>query len=279
MRVLIVEDQALIALSLRISLLAAGHAVIGPASTSAEALSLARDSRPDLAFVDVDLEAKKAGLNVAHQLATARVPVIFATGQVDPVRKSGLGLGVLAKPYDPEEATHAVAWVQAVMHGQTADSPRSLVLLERSTLTNQPPPPILLVEDHPRDVELSIAAFDAAHVVNPIHVARDGQEALNQLAPVCGDPSRRPALVLLDLKMPRLSGFDVLERARQEPALRSLPFVVFTSSEDERDVRRSYELGANAVIGKPRDFVEFKRTLGTVAHFWSRCSEQSQKVT
>ena len=81
--------------------------------------------------------------------------------------------------------------------------------------------------------------------------------------------------MLLDLKMPRVNGFDVLQHVQKEPGLRLLPIVVFTSSEDEQDIRRSYELGAKAVVCKPRDFGEFKRTLGTVAHFWARCTEQS----
>jgi two-component system response regulator len=107
-------------------------------------------------------------------------------------------------------------------------------------------------------------------VENPVIVARDGQEALDHLlAPTPQSSNDRVALVLLDLKMPRIDGFEVLRRIKEIPELRSIPVVVFTSSQDPRDIHTSYLCGATAVLTKPNSFDELKSTLGSVSRFWT----------
>lgn len=126
---------------------------------------------------------------------------------------------------------------------------------------------VLLVEDNPDDVELTLRALKRAHVVNPVRVARDGAEALEIL--FGGEP--RPALprvVLLDLKLPRVNGLEVLERIRREESTRKLPVVVLTSSQEEPDVKRAYELGANSYIVKPVEFEKFVAAVGEVGLYW-----------
>ncbi|MBK9091067.1 MAG: response regulator [Holophagales bacterium] len=126
---------------------------------------------------------------------------------------------------------------------------------------------VLLVEDNPDDVELTLRALRRAHVVNSVRVVRDGAEALELL--FGGEP--RPALprvVLLDLKLPRVNGLEVLERIRREESTRTLPVVVLTSSREEPDVKRAYELGANSYIVKPVEFEKFVAAVGEVGLYW-----------
>jgi CheY-like chemotaxis protein len=275
MKVLIVEDQALIALALTEAVEHVGHEVIGPTTTSVEAIELARRLSPDLAFVDVDLERDLAGFEVARELSARSIPVIFTTGRPALARNAGCGIGLLAKPYSPTDAANAVSSVVEHSQGRevTRALPASLELFapRRSKRTpNESHRPILLVEDHPKDIELSLAALESAHIPNPIHIVRDGQEALDRLLPLDGSEAKDlPALVLLDLKMPRMDGWDVLRKIKEEPQLRAVPVVVFTSSNEECDVRRSYDYGANAFVPKPRDFSEFSHKLQTVARFWA----------
>jgi two-component system response regulator len=112
-------------------------------------------------------------------------------------------------------------------------------------MTQADNPDVLLVEDNPDDVELTLRALKRAHVVNPVRVARDGAEALEILFGSRALPTL-PRVVLLDLKLPRVNGLEVLERIRREESTRKLPVVVLTSSREEPDVRRAYELGANS---------------------------------
>jgi two-component system response regulator len=126
---------------------------------------------------------------------------------------------------------------------------------------------VLLVEDNPDDVELTLRALKRARVVNPVRVARDGAEAIEILF---GDGPRPalPRVVLLDLKLPRVNGLEVLERIRREESTRTLPVVVLTSSREEPDVRRAYELGANSYIVKPVEFEKFVAAVGEVGLYW-----------
>lgn len=128
---------------------------------------------------------------------------------------------------------------------------------------------VLLVEDNPDDVELSLRALKRAHLVNPIRVARDGAEALDLLFGG-GEPRVpwMPRVVLLDLKLPRVGGLQVLERIRADARTKSLPVVVLTSSREEPDVRRAYELGANSYIVKPVEFEKFVAAVGEVGLYW-----------
>jgi DNA-binding response OmpR family regulator len=129
----------------------------------------------------------------------------------------------------------------------------------------RPANPILLVEDNPDDRDLTIMAFKDNNIGNRIDVARDGQEALDYLA----DTSQLlPALVLLDLKLPRVMGLDVLKRLREAPRTRLVPVVVLTSSREESDRYRSYVSGVNAYVQKPVDFGEFAAAVRELGSFW-----------
>jgi CheY-like chemotaxis protein len=131
--------------------------------------------------------------------------------------------------------------------------------------------PILLVEDNPDDVELTIRAFARSHVANPISVARDGAEALERLHGTGDDAASLPALpqlVLLDLKLPKVDGLEVLRRIRTVERTRLLPVVVLTTSREERDLVESYRLGANSYIRKPVDFAEFVEAVQQIGLYW-----------
>jgi len=137
--------------------------------------------------------------------------------------------------------------------------------------------PILLVEDNPDDVALTLRAFRRQRIANEVVVARDGVEALDYLfasGPHAGrDPRQAPAVVLLDLKLPKLDGLDVLKRLRAHAATRLLRVVVLTSSKEEHDIRESYALGANSYIRKPVDFEEFVEAVGQLGRYWLLLNE------
>jgi two-component system response regulator len=128
---------------------------------------------------------------------------------------------------------------------------------------------ILLVEDNPDDIELTLIAFRRQQLANELVIARDGQEALEILH---GTPSRPaqplPVVVLLDLKLPRRDGFEVLDAIRAHPHTRLLPVVVLTSSAQERDRLKTYRLGANSYIVKPVDFEQFLEAARQIGMYW-----------
>jgi two-component system response regulator len=131
---------------------------------------------------------------------------------------------------------------------------------------------ILLVEDDPQDVELTLRAFRSEKVQSRIEVVRDGEEALDYL--FCrGDYKFRPldqppTLVLLDLKLPKIGGLQVLREVKASAECRSIPVIVLTSSGEERDIAESYKLGVNSYIQKPVDIGEFRRAIGALALYW-----------
>ena len=131
---------------------------------------------------------------------------------------------------------------------------------------------ILLVEDNPDDEELTTRALRQAKIANEIVVARDGAEALDFLfgegAYAGRDVSRTPAVVLLDLKLPKLSGLDVLDRLRADPRTRLVPVVILTSSSEEEDMLKSYQLGANSYVRKPVDFGQFALAVSQLGIYW-----------
>lgn len=128
---------------------------------------------------------------------------------------------------------------------------------------------VILVEDDPDDVELTLRALSKARLLNPIRVARDGVEALDLLLGAGSDRiGRLPRVVLLDLKLPRLGGLEVLERLRADERTKNLPVVVLTSSREEPDIRRAYSLGVNSYIVKPVHFEDFVRAVGEVGLYW-----------
>lgn len=130
----------------------------------------------------------------------------------------------------------------------------------------------LLVEDDPRDVELTLTALEEHKLANEVTVARDGKEALDYL--YCrGEFSTRsggnPAVMLLDLKLPKVDGLEVLQQIRSDERLKMIPVVVLTSSHEEKDVVRSYKLGVNAYVVKPLDFHEFVNAVRKLGVFWA----------
>lgn len=137
--------------------------------------------------------------------------------------------------------------------------------------------PILLVDDNPDDVELTLRAFRKNHILNEVVVARDGVEALDYLfatGPFAGrDPTRLPTVVLLDLKLPRLDGLEVLKRLRADPRTQLLRIVVLTSSKEETDVVQCYNHGANSYIRKPVDFDSFLTAVGQLGLYWLLLNE------
>lgn len=129
---------------------------------------------------------------------------------------------------------------------------------------------ILLVEDDPRDAELTLRALRKNHVVNDVLVLSDGAQALEHLLGRDGDGRRRPRprLILLDLKLPKVDGMGVLRAVREDPELRLVPVVMLTSSREERDLLESYRLGVNSYIVKPVEFDAFIEAVRQVGLYW-----------
>lgn len=124
---------------------------------------------------------------------------------------------------------------------------------------------ILLVEDNPDDEALTLRALKKNNIMNEVIVARDGAAALDCLF---GQPHALPAVVLLDLKLPKVDGLEVLKAIRQNPATQLLPVVILTSSREEQDLVNGYRLGANSYIRKPVDFVKFIEAVGQLGLYW-----------
>ncbi len=124
---------------------------------------------------------------------------------------------------------------------------------------------ILLVEDDPDHELLTIRALKKSNIANDVKVARDGEEALNLLF---GPDHIRPQVILLDLKLPKVDGLEVLRRIRESDTTRMLPVVVLTSSDEERDVVRSYQLGVNSYIRKPVNFTDFAEATRQLGMYW-----------
>jgi CheY-like chemotaxis protein len=130
-------------------------------------------------------------------------------------------------------------------------------------------PAILLVEDSQDDEVLALRALAHNKIANRVDVARDGVEAVQYLFGDADNPPRElPQVVLLDLKLPRIDGMEVLRRIRADPRTRILPVVVLTSSSEERDLVESYSLGANSYIVKPVDFTQFSEAVGRLGMYW-----------
>jgi CheY-like chemotaxis protein len=134
--------------------------------------------------------------------------------------------------------------------------------------------PILLVEDNPMDLDLTFQAFKEHGVANPIQACRDGEEALRYMedhqspADACV-----PILVLLDLRLPKVDGIEVLRQARQHPVWKQVPIVVLTTSRENRDVKAAYKLGVNSYIVKPVDFLSFAEVVKTIKVYWLLTNE------
>ena len=134
-----------------------------------------------------------------------------------------------------------------------------------------PAKPILLAEDSPDDQMLILRSLKKSHITNPVIVANDGVEALDYLFATgvhAGQKPVRPAVILLDMKMPKLGGLDVLERIRSERSTKHFPVVILTSSDEEQDKMRSYDLGVNSYVRKPVDFKDFSEAVERLGLYW-----------
>jgi DNA-binding response OmpR family regulator len=135
---------------------------------------------------------------------------------------------------------------------------------------------ILLVEDDPKDVELTLAGLAEYNLANEVVVARDGEEALDYLyrrGNYATRPNGSPAVMLLDLKLPKLNGFEVLEQVRADENFKMIPVVILTSSHEERDLVKGYKLGVNAYVVKPVDFHQFVNAIKELGAFWAVINE------
>ena len=135
---------------------------------------------------------------------------------------------------------------------------------------------ILLVEDDPKDVELTLTALEECNLANEVVVARDGAEALDYLycrGSFVDRPKDNPAVLLLDLKLPKVDGLEVLQQIKSDDNLRMVPVVVLTSSREEKDMVTSYKLGVNAYVVKPVDFHEFVNAIKELGMFWAIINE------
>lgn len=140
-------------------------------------------------------------------------------------------------------------------------------------MTNNHCVEILLVEDNPQDEELTLHALRKSKLINPIHVVRDGAEALDFIF-TRGQFSNRqinspPKVILLDLKLPKIDGLEVLRQIKEDPRTKSIPVVVLTSSQLEEDIIKSYELGVNSFITKPVDFQQFSEAIVQIGLYWA----------
>jgi len=139
---------------------------------------------------------------------------------------------------------------------------------------------ILLAEDNPKDVELTLEALAEHNLANHVIVVRDGVEAMEYLQCKGKHKLRKPelpAVLLLDIKMPRMDGIEVLRAVRNDPGLKILPVVMLTSSREEQDLIKSYELGVNAYVVKPVDFKDFIQAVKEIGVFWAIINEMPQE--
>lgn len=141
---------------------------------------------------------------------------------------------------------------------------------------------ILLVEDDPRDVELTLLALGESNLANKVDVVNDGEQALNYLRRRDSFANREtplPAVVLLDLKMPKVDGLEVLRTIRADPDLHLMPVVILTSSREERDLIEGYSLGVNAYVVKPVDFHQFLDAIRQIGVFWALVNETPRLIS
>ena len=134
--------------------------------------------------------------------------------------------------------------------------------------------PILLVEDNPMDLDFALQAFEEHSVANPIAVCRDGEEALQYMEQHNSpEDSQLPVLVLLDLRLPKVDGIDVLRQARQHPIWKQVPFIVMTTSRENTDIQTAYQLGVNSYVIKPVDFAAFAEVVKNIKIYWLLTNE------
>lgn len=148
------------------------------------------------------------------------------------------------------------------------------------TSTTSTPLNIVLVEDNPDDEELMLEALKEYRLRNPITVLRDGQEAVDYFfrqGDYTDRPAKQPDLILLDIKLPKVDGLDVLAKIKSDDELKRVPVVVLTSSQEDRDIVKGYELGANSYIVKPIDFEQLIETVRTIGGYWLIVNEPAPR--
>jgi two-component system, response regulator len=142
---------------------------------------------------------------------------------------------------------------------------------------------ILLVEDNPDDVMLTLRALKKNNILNDVVVAKDGVEAIEFLFGTENgnerDTGTKPLLILLDLKLPRINGLEVLRKIRENDFTRMIPVVILTSSKEEKDIIESYQIGVNAYVRKPVDFIEFTEAVKQIGLFWLLLNESPMKLS
>lgn len=136
---------------------------------------------------------------------------------------------------------------------------------------------ILLVEDNPDDEELTLLAFKQNNIMNMIRVARDGAEAIDILFGEKASVESDPTIILLDLKLPKVDGMEILRRIREHPRTRHIPVIVLTSSTEEQDIVKSYDLGCNSYVRKPVNFAEFLQASRQLGMYWLMLNEVSPR--
>lgn len=152
---------------------------------------------------------------------------------------------------------------------------------QQSVVSNSQSKVVLLVEDNPDDVELTLRAFKKYNIMNEVVVASDGAEALDYLfctgRYASRDTNNLPEIVLLDLKLPKVNGLEVLQRLRADERTKHLPVVILTSSNEERDLINGYKLGANSYVQKPVEFTQFSEAVGRLGIYWLLLNKSPKK--
>lgn len=290
--ILIVDDYPPSRRLLAAILSAASHRVAESAD-GVEALAKVRAEHFDLVICDIFMPNMN-GYEFVTQLrsdpALAATKVIFWTASLNEpeIQSLAQGCGVRHLLGKPEEQAAVLATVTAALNetsplpgpepGSGIDRANLNLLMDKmikkmkaleSRRTGRPVRPVLVVEDNPMDLDFMLQAFEENNIANPVQICRDGEEALQYIdAHQTAEDPDLPLLVLLDLRLPKVDGLDVLRHGQQHPVWKQVPFVIVTTSTQNSDISRAYELGANSFIVKPVDFASFAEVVKHIKVYW-----------